>query len=233
MVWPQGRAAVIGAFHRGIDPQALGLPELVHGAAGPEILVLRQNDPLCTPQMPEPGHMIRIQMGQHYGSQILRLEPQGRKLLVDGLSRGQTGMVKGRKRRGQHRRRGLGIVDSGGRDIPAPARVHQDRAPGMLDQKAEHRQLHPVFLRRQQLPHAAGQTDLVPKRNLGGDPHASAAQEMQLHSLISRSCTHSFLIRPTRCCSASTTWGRMSPPMSTSMMSSPRRSSPSLSQTRT
>ena len=50
--------------------------------------------------------------------------------------------------------------------------------------------------------------------------------------LISVSLTHSLLMRPTRYCRASTTWGRMSPPMRTYMISSPTDNSPSLSQTR-
>lgn len=53
-----------------------------------------------------------------------------------------------------------------------------------------------------------------------------------LFQLISVSLTHSLLMRPTRYCRASTTWGRMSPPMRTYMISSPTVSSPSLSQTR-
>ena len=46
------------------------------------------------------------------------------------------------------------------------------------------------------------------------------------------SVKHSFLMRPTRYCRASTTWGRISPPMSTYIMSSPTCSWPSFSQTR-
>ncbi len=49
---------------------------------------------------------------------------------------------------------------------------------------------------------------------------------------FSSSTTHSFLMRPTRYCSASTMCGRMSPPISTYMMSSPTERLPSLSHVR-
>lgn len=47
------------------------------------------------------------------------------------------------------------------------------------------------------------------------------------------SVTQVFFSVPTRKSSAAVTWGRISPPISTSIMSSPTDSSPSLSHTRT
>ena len=61
---------------------------------------------------------------------------------------------------------------------------------------------------------------------IGGDIRPHVVDALQ-------SLTHSFLMVPTSDCSASTTCGRMSPPMSTSMMSSPTVSSPLASHTRT
>lgn len=53
------------------------------------------------------------------------------------------------------------------------------------------------------------------------------------YSDSSRSTTQVFLMVATKCCRPSITRGRISPPMRTSMMSSPTASSPELSHTRT
>ena len=70
---------------------------------------------------------------------------------------------------------------------------------------------------------------LVPAGIFINEPSIDAS----LYASRSTSLTHSFLMVPTSACSASTTCGRMSPPMSTSMMSSPTASSPLASHTRT
>ncbi len=66
------------------------------------------------------------------------------------------------------------------------------------------------------------------RANVAADEH-----ETTRYSESSRSTTQVFLMVATKCCRPSITRGRMSPPMSTSMMSSPTASSPEFNHTRT
>ena len=176
-------AAIIEPFDGLIIPQAPGLAGLIHRAAGPEVLILRQNNAPGQAHMPEPRHMIGIQMREQHIIQLLLPYAHGSQLLMDRHAFWEIRMKKSCEMRRKDFADLLRIIDAPGAYLPAPACVHKDQALRVFDQIGENRECDPAFVGCSKLSCRFDQVEPFAIGNGRIDADASALQHVNLHEI--------------------------------------------------
>lgn len=126
---------------------------------------------------------------------------------------------------------------AGNLTVGMPVRISGDMSPVQLQEDLDMLRSWPYLSESDIVLHTKWQgiyEGITSNRFLAVSPLVESYQKVKvLSSKISRSVTHSLFSLPTRVCSASMAWGRISAPIITNMISSPASSIPSFNHTRT
>ena len=77
----------------------------------------------------------------------------------------------------------FGIIYAFRADFAAPACIHQNQSPWMLNQENEYRQCYPIPFDRNELLCRIAKINAVAKRDSLGNTDAAASQNMDFHTL--------------------------------------------------
>ena len=131
--------AVPEPLRRLVHPQlARGIAQ-VH-AAGPEVFLLRHQQPLCTPHLADACNVVRVEVGKEHIVQILRPDAARGQLLADRLPRLHDAVHERVPPAAEHAQLRCAVLDAGGAHGARQPSIHQKQSLWVLHQIRRHRQ---------------------------------------------------------------------------------------------